>query len=68
MKELEIESDLRKFKEYLEANGVRVLAASLFVEVRSKERVAVLGNNEMLAEMAICTLAGMNGLMMVRRA
>lgn len=66
--ELWIEHDLKKFKDYLEANNVRVLATSLMVEIGRNQRVYVVGNNEMVSEMAICTIAGMNGLRTTRDA
>jgi hypothetical protein len=65
-KQMSIEKDLHKFKAYLEANGVRVLAATLMVEIKGRTKVCVVGNNEMVSEMAICTIAGMNGLTTVR--
>jgi hypothetical protein len=63
----QIESDIFRFRDYLEANGARVLALTLFVEVGHRDSVCVVGNQEMVAEMSICSLAGLNGLRTVRK-
>jgi hypothetical protein len=66
MNELEIEQDIKKFRDYLNANGAQVLSVSLMVEIGSGQRVCTLGNSEMVSEMAIVTIAGMNGLRTTR--
>ena len=63
-----IEDDLRKFHTYLEAAyGIRTIASALMLQDGSKERVVVLGLDEMVSELSIITLAGLRGLTLTRR-
>lgn len=57
----EMQESLVKYRDYLVANGIRVLSAAVYVEVEGKAVVVYGGNEEMLREMACITEAGLLG-------
>lgn len=57
----QIQEDLTRFLEYLEANGLRILAATILIDAGDRDVTITHGNNEMVIEMSLTNLAGING-------
>ena len=57
----ELQESLIKYRDYLGANGVRVLSASMYVEHEGRGVVVYGGSEEMLREMALITEASQLG-------
>lgn len=56
--------DIKRFKQYLEANGVRILALSISFEANGPAQCYADGASEMLEEQSLTVLADLAGFTM----